>query len=105
MGVEGRLEDELSKMKLEMHKKEDRISGVSAEFERLKDNVEKLKDLKISFKRFENTFGSNFGLLSHDLDNLKTAFELLRITSSANSKSKIKTKVNIKQPKQPPKKP
>jgi archaellum component FlaC len=88
MGIEGRLEAELSKMKLEMHKKEDRISRVSSEFERVKDNVEKLKDLKISFKRFENTFGSNFGLLSHDLDNLKTAFELLRMTSASTSKSR-----------------
>ena len=86
------MEDELSKMKLEMHKKEDRISSVSAEFERVKDNVEKLKDLKISFKRFENTFENNFGILSHDLDNLKTAFELLRLTSSSTTKSNANNK-------------
>lgn len=88
--VEGRLENELRQMKLEMHKKEDKISSVSAEFEKVQDSVEKLNDLKISFKRFENTFGSNFGLLSHDLDNLKTAFELLKMTSFATYKGSNK---------------
>ena len=88
MGVEGRLEDELRQMKLELLKKEDKITGVSAEFEKVKDSLEKLKDLKISFKRFENTFGSNFGILSHDLDNLKNAFTLLKMTSFSTSKSK-----------------
>ena len=79
-------------MKLEMHKKEDRISEVSAEFARVKDHVETLKDLKVTFKRYENTFKNNFGMLTHDLENLKTAFELLRMTSCSTT---YKSKQNI----------
>jgi archaellum component FlaC len=90
MRLEGRLENELRQMRLDMHKKEDQISEVSAQFEKIKDSVEKLSDLKISFKRFENTFGSNFGILSHDLDNLKTAFELLKMTSISTYKGNAK---------------
>ena len=89
MGIEGRLEQKLSQMKLEMHKKEDRISEVSAEFARVRDHVDTLKDLKVNFKRYENNFKNIYGILTHDLENLKTAFELLRITSSSSTYKSI----------------
>lgn len=84
-GMESRLEEKLREMKLEMHKKEDKISEVSAQFTRVKEHVDKLKDLKTLVKRIENMLRNSMGVLSHDLANLKMAFELLRLTSAGST--------------------
>lgn len=88
MGMEGQLEGKLQEMKLEMNKKEDKITEVSAEFQRVKEHVEKLKDLKIMMKRIENTLRNKIGIVSQDLANLKTVFELLRLTSASGGISR-----------------
>lgn len=101
MGMEGKLEDQLHEMKLEMHKKEDKISRVSAEFERVKEHVEKLKDLKIRLKRTENTLRNGIGMVSQDLANLKTVFELLRLTSSPGGLGRLTSHRNHHQGEHP----
>ena len=87
--LEERINIELNKNRIEMSKKEDLISRVSTEFDRIKENIQKMKDLKIKFTRFENTFGNKIALFSQDLDNLKTAFEMLKFSNNSVMTSEI----------------
>ena len=76
-----------------MSKKEDQINTVSTEFDRIRENIQKMKDLKIKFTRFENTVGNKIALLSQDLDNLKTAFEMLKFSNNSVMTSEISNSV------------
>lgn len=91
--LEERINIELNKNRLEMSKKEDQINTVSTEFDRIRENIQKMKDLKIKFTRFENTVGNKIALLSQDLDNLKTAFEMLKFSNNSVMTSEISNSV------------
>lgn len=87
-GLEERVEEQVKKMESIINLSENKILTVSSQFEKIQDNVEKLNELKTDFKRYENSFKKHFGILSTDLENLKTSFELLKIsckTCSPNS--------------------